>query len=370
MRMRIKMKIFIYITLCFLAPISFLQAETKVGDITKIDGLDDNMIRGVGLVAGLNGKGDKGNAIKEAIKNLHKSLGYVKYDLKDIQAGNMAIVHIQAKIPAFSRRGQKIDIEVAAQSAESLEGGKLLDCFLYIVGYDPSDKTQKSIYSKAVAVAQGNVLIGNSGTVGKASFNAGGKKGSQPTSGTVKNGGVVILELPNNYIKTVKDVKNKVVSKSFSLLLSKHSFSNARNIADAINTEFTRDVQKNEKDKNETVSYAVAVTPNEVKVSIPKSYRSEIIKFIARVEDVSLGSIKSEAKVFVNEKTSSITISGEILLNACAIQYQGQNILIAKDENLQAVLQKLSDYFETKDQISILHQLHTAGHLRAKFEAQ
>ena len=148
-----------------------------------------------------------------------------------------------------------------------------------------------------------------------------------------------------------------------------HSFTNATIITDQINEEFKIDKQQFE-DQDVKLSYAVAVSPNEVRVTIPKDYENEVIQFISRVETIQLGLIKSEAKVVVNEKTSSITVSGEILLNSCAIQYQGTNILIAKDENLQAVLQKLTDYFTTKDQISIIKDLHTAGHLRAKFEVQ
>ena len=46
------MRVFVWtVIICFL-PLGFLNADTKIGDITSIDGLDENMIRGVGLVAG------------------------------------------------------------------------------------------------------------------------------------------------------------------------------------------------------------------------------------------------------------------------------------------------------------------------------
>ena len=93
-------------------------------------------------------------------------------------------------------------------------------------------------------------------------------------------------------------------------------------------------------------------------------------RFISKVENAVMDHVESEAKVVVNEKTGSITISGQILLNACTIQYQDQTVNISKDYDLSQVLQEFSRLFRTKDQITILKDLHTAGHLRCKFEVE
>lgn len=344
-----------------------LFASTNVGDITKINGLDDNYVRGVGLVAGLNGKGDKGKAVKEAVRNLHKRLGRAIYSEKDIEARNMAIVILTAKVPPFARRGQKLDVAIAAQGAESLEGGTLVDSFLYLAGVDPTKMSGE--FSQAIVVAQGKVLIGNSGQVGKVQGAAANTKASQPTSGTVKGGGIVIKELPTSYVKEVKDVKGNIVGKYFSLLLDRPSFTNAKIIAEEVNEEFILDVKKTVDDAVK-VNYAEAITANEVRIEIPSDYHSEVISFIARIEQVRLDSIKSEAKVIVNEKTGNITISGQVLLNECTTAYNDLIFNIAKDSDLAQVLQALSEELKTKDQIAILQQLHKAGHLRAKFEVE
>jgi flagellar P-ring protein precursor FlgI len=357
-------KIFLTILLSGLA-FPGLFAETKVSDITKISGLDDNIIRGVGLVAGLNGKGDKGKAVKRAVKIMHEKIGFAHYEEKDIEARNMAIVILTAKIPPFARAGQKIDIDVAAQGAESLEGGTLVDSFLYLAGFTSDTKDK---LARAIVVAQGKVLIGNNGQVGLTA-GGGNASASQPTSGVVKDGGIVIQELPSTYIKSVKNIKGEVVSKYFSLLLDRASFENAKIVADAINADFVTDMRiKGENSKD--VKYAEAISANEIRVKIPKDYSSEEVEFIARVEKTRLLAIASEASVRVNEKTGNITVSGQVLLNECTIAYQGIIINIAKDSDLSQVLQALGINFNTKDQITILKQIHSAGHLRAKFVAE
>jgi len=343
-----------------------LQASTSVGDITEIKGLDSNFIRGVGLVAGLNGKGDKGKAVKDAVKNLHERLGQAIYSEKDIEARNMAIVILTATVPPFASRGQKIDIQIAAQGAESLEGGTLVDSFLFLAGVDP---TKKGKFSAPIVVAQGKILIGNTGQVRTRPGEVANAKASQPTTGTLKDGGIIITELPSNYIKVVKDIKENVIGKYFSLRLDKASFTNANIIADKINNEFV--IENQSKDANDfskvIVTYAAALSANEIRIKIPKSYHSEEIKFISRIEEVELDSIKSEAQVVVNEKTGNITMSGQVLLNECTVSYNGYIINIAKDSDLSQVLQELTNELTVKDQISVLKQLHTAGHMRAKF---
>lgn len=346
-------RILTMILILCLAPLA-LKAETRIGDITKVGGIDENFLQGYGLVVGLNGKGDKGPAIRHVAQMILKKLGN-EFNEKDLEAKNMAIVHVTAKLPPFARPGQKIDVTVAAQGAQSLEGGILLATHLHIAGVDPKS-------APPLVMAQGAILVGNTGQVGLQ--NAGGNAGgaSVPTVGKLVGGGLVLGGVEQNYIKEVRDKKDKVVGRFIVLVLQNANATNSSEIAKAINHKMQRELVD--------VRVAQPLSPGEVLVNIPESRWDNIVEFLSDIDRIGLFHVESEALVVVNEKTGNITMSGDVKLSACTVMYNQVTINIAKDQDLSQVLQQLSTVLRTKDQIEIVKQLHTAKYLRARLEVE
>lgn len=116
-----KVFIIIYISL------SFLHA-TKIKDISSVLGIRENELTGYGLVIGLNGTGDKSNSkfTMQAISNMLETMN-IKVLPNDIKSKNVAAVIVSAKLPPFSRAGDKIDIYISSiGDAKSLAGGTLV----------------------------------------------------------------------------------------------------------------------------------------------------------------------------------------------------------------------------------------------------
>jgi flagellar basal body P-ring protein FlgI len=86
----------------------------------------DNLLIGYGLVVGLDGTGDDLDSsvfTRESLIGMLQRLG-VNARNEDLDTDNVAAVMVTANLPAFSRQGSRIDIDVSALGdAESLLGG-------------------------------------------------------------------------------------------------------------------------------------------------------------------------------------------------------------------------------------------------------
>ena len=123
-------------------------AKTRLKDILTVKGVRENPLIGYGLVIGLNGTGDGGGEITtSSLLRMFNKLGLNPQ--QEISSKNVAAVIVTAKLPPFSRIGQKIDISVSSiGDAGSLAGGVLL--------VTPLKSGDEKIY----AVASGNISIG------------------------------------------------------------------------------------------------------------------------------------------------------------------------------------------------------------------
>ena len=117
------------VTLSFvlISALSSLYAQ-RLGDIANVIGVRDNQLIGYGLVVGLNGTGD-GSSSQFTLRSLSNLLQTVnvKIDPADIKSKNIAAVLVTAKLPAFARQGDKVDVSVSSiGDAKSLQGGNLI----------------------------------------------------------------------------------------------------------------------------------------------------------------------------------------------------------------------------------------------------
>src|SRR4051794_6359750 len=110
-------------------------ARTRLKNICRIKGQEENVLRGWGLVIGLNGTGEANDpptmqALARALEVMGNPLAPTDAKQSSFdalkKAKNAAVVMVTATVPATgARRGDKIDCSVAAYNGKSLEGGML-----------------------------------------------------------------------------------------------------------------------------------------------------------------------------------------------------------------------------------------------------
>ena len=265
----------------------------RVKDIAKVQGVRDNQLFGYGLLVGLNGTGDstKSDHTIKSLVNMMKTFG-ISVDMKNVKPKNVAAVMVTAKLPAFSKSGDALDINVASVGdAKSIQGGVLLQTPLYAANGD--------VY----AVAQGPVSIGG--------YSAGGGGSNTqknfPTTGIISSGAIVERE-------TQTDLAEGGVLR---LSLNKADFTTASRVANAINSNFG----------------GIATASNAATVTVNIPYNGDIVGFISRIEELSIDPDQS-AKVVLNERTGTIVMGGNVGISEVAVSQGGLTVTITKDKNV------------------------------------
>ena len=339
--------------------------STKVSDLANIVGVRDNQLIGYGLVVGLNGTGDKTTSTftMQSISNMLESVN-VKVDPNDISSKNAAAVMVTAKLPAFARQGDKIDILVSSiGDAKSLEGGTLL--------LTPLSGLDGRIY----AVAQGAVGIG-----GKSER---GGSANHPLAGVLSNGGTVEREV--SY-----DLYNKI---NATLSLKESNFQNALKIQNSINASFNNAATQNT-ESQQAIPIATAVDPRTIKLQRPQEM--SMVEFLARVQEIDIDAIK-EDKIIINERTGTIIagmnvevtpvvvthnnitikVSNEVINDPEAVNmgsgatFSAQEAMVSAQNNptISSVTRALQRMGATpKDMIAILETMKKAGAFHADLE--
>lgn len=269
----------------------------KVGDLVNVVGVRDNQLIGYGLVVGLNGTGDKTTSTftMQSISNMLESVN-VKVDPNDISSKNAAAVMVTAKLPAFARQGDKIDIIVSSiGDAKSLEGGTLL--------LTPLSGLDGRIY----AVAQGAVGIG-----GKSER---GGSANHPLAGILPNGATVEREV-------TYDLYNKL---NATLSLKESNFQNAVRIQTRINAAFPN--QPNTQESPAT-PIATAVDPRTIKLQRPQEM--SMVEFLARVQDIEVDVMK-EDKIIINERTGTIIAGMGVEVSPVVVTHNNITIKVSNE---------------------------------------
>jgi flagellar P-ring protein precursor FlgI len=276
-----------------LAFVPFAQAADTdrpvlLRDITDIEGVRENQLVGYGLVVGLRGTGDRQQTFftVQTLANAMKRMG-VQIAPGQVVVKNVAAVFITASLPAFSRPGMKLDITVSsAGDAKSLEGGVLLMTSLR--GPD----------GQVYAEAQGPLALGgySEGAAGNI------RAVNHPTVGRIPEGAIVerdaLVDL--SHFHTV------------SLLLRNPDFTAARDMAEAINKDFSHSVANVLDSRTVQIDVAGAGIP-----SVPQ--------LISRVQGLSIR-FHAPAKVIVNERTGTIVLGGSVTLSPVSVLHGSLSI--------------------------------------------
>ena len=265
----------------------------QLRNVCEVQGARPNMLKGMGIVVGLDGTGDKADAAINAQDRMLQRMGIEVSDVDELVSANSAIVVVTATLPPFAKAGTHIDVKVdSIYDCESLEGGTLLETHLKGPGMG------ETVY----ALAQGAVTIGG--------FQAQGGGGTSVqqghvTSGRIPMGATVEHEVPS----TITD------GRRLTLLVKQPTFSTANSVREVI---------------EETLGdgSAIALGAGTVRVTIPEEAQTDLVGFIARLEELEIET-ETAAKVVINERTGTIVVGGNVVIKPCQVAHGNLTIRIA-----------------------------------------
>lgn len=343
----------------------------RIKDLASIQGVRANQLIGYGLVVGLDGSGDQVRQspfTQQSLTNMLSQLGVTVPQGTNMQVKNVAAVMVTARLPAFARPGQTVDVVVSSMgNAKSLRGGTLL--------MTPLKGADGQVY----ALAQGNLLVGGAGA------EAGGSsvQVNQLNGGIISNGAIIERAVPTTFAH----------DGMINLELNTSDFSVTDNVVAALNREFG-------------MGTASALDARLVQLRGPMDPAGQT-RFLSRVENVQVKLPPARAKVIINARTGSVVMNRTVTIEEAAIAYGNLSVVISNQQqvnqpdtpfgggqtvvtenteiemrtdtgsihrvqtsaNLADVVQALNALGATpQDLLSILQTLKSAGALRADLE--
>ena len=287
------------IMLAAMAPVAAagiqLPVNTRIKDVAKVQGVRSNQLTGYGLVFGLAGTGDSNKSVNtiQSIVNLLRSFGTI-VDQANLQSKNVASVMISARLPAFVKPGDTIDVTVSSMGdAKSLAGGTLIQT--------PLRAANGGVY----AVGQGAVTTGG--------FSAGGSGANVqknfPTVGLITNGAIVEKEVPFTLASNGQ----------INLALNNPDFTTANRVSEAITSKFG--------------TIAMARDPGTVTISVPAMFKNDLVGFVSAIEELRIQP-DDTARVIINERTGTIVMGANVAIDEVAVAQGGLTIKITKTRDV------------------------------------
>ncbi len=288
--------------LLFLVLLSIEQqavGRTLLRNICRVKGQEENVLRGLGLVVGLNGTGEANDpATMRALARSLEIMGSASpqtglpgaeslQELRRIK--NAALVWVTATVPATgARRGDKMDCNISAINGKSLEGGRL--AFAALQGPNVLD-------NRVYGLAEGAIHL---------------DVPNQPLVGRIHNGCQMEEDVFTPFVEDGR----------VTLVLDKHhaNFQTATDIAYRIRqTLFPQ-----EPDKVQTLNAA------NILITLPEEYRTDPVAFISEILELDTYSPEPEARVVINERTGSIVIHGDVQIGDVVVSHH--NIVVEANE--------------------------------------
>lgn len=267
-------------------------ANSRVKDVVDVQNVRANQLVGYGLVVGLAGTGDRINNspfTEESLQAMLERMGVNVRDTK-MKPANVAAVSVTATMPAFSRAGSTIDVQVSALGdATSLQGGTLLVSSLRALDGD--------IY----AVAQGPVAVSGFKAQGAGASVTRGVS----TSARIAGGAIIEREVPFALRS----------STSLKLALKNPDFTTARRIAGAINGRFAGTAQ--------------ALDPGTVEIASGSGYAGNVVDLYGDIENLTID-VDQPARIVINEASGTVVMSADVRLSPVAIAQGGLTISISE----------------------------------------
>jgi len=296
--MRYKLLFGVFMVSILTAPATFAASETtgrqvRLGDVSTVEGVRDNLLIGYGMVVGLRGTGDSQQTVfsVQTLANLMQKMG-VQFAPSSVVVKNVAAVFVTATLPPFARPGTAIDVTVASVGdAKSLDGGMLL--FTTLHGPD----------GQMWATAQGALVNGG--------YSAGGRGNSvqinHPTTSRVPAGGIVERD-------GSLDLSHLTL---LSILLRDPDFTTATAAAATIDREVGKGMAR-------------AVDSRRIEIRVPVPGPDVVSSLMAKVQNLMVP-VHPTAKVIVNERTGTIVLGQQVTLGACSILHGNLSVVISTE---------------------------------------
>ncbi len=261
-----------------LANVAF--AQVRVGDVTRLHGIQQNRVEGVGLVVGLSGTGDGSPLTKQMLANFLQKKDGLNAPAATLSAKDCAVVMVSVLIPEHGRQGSMLDVQVSSiEGVKSLEGGTLVE-------------TELKEGDVTYVVAGGSLIVGGFAGGGQAA----NVRQNNPTSGRVPGGGELVREIEMDALGADGNLR---------LVLDLGGAENARRIAIAINKSLG--------------ALAKAEDSKTVAVYVPTDRRLRLTDFIADIQSVSFEPTHA-AIVIVNARNGVIVAGASVRVAPCHIQ--------------------------------------------------
>lgn len=261
-------------------------AQSRIKDITTVQGVRGNQLVGYGLIVGLNGTGDtlrNSPFTQQSIQSMLDRMG-VSIRNANPRTRNVAAVIATAELPPFSVRGTRIDVTVSSiGDATSLSGGSLV--------LTPMSGPNNEIF----AVAQGALAVGGVSAIGRNESVVQGV----PTVGRIPNGATVERDAPGRLGE----------QQQLKLELRNPDFSTAVRIAEAINN-YTIPVYGRRLAQEEDARTVRLMRPPSTNVA---RFIAEISELVA-VPDVP-------ARVVIDERTGTLVIGRNVRISTVAVAH-------------------------------------------------
>lgn len=279
-----------------------LAAKTTLRNICRVKGQEENTLTGLGLVVGLNGTGEAGDAatmrkLARAFELMGSPVSMTGRldpaslsELRNIS--NVALVMVSATVPATgARRGDRIDCSVSAINGKGLTGGRL--AFASLLGPDPRSQ-------RVYAHCHGTLQI-DSPTQPMDARIHGGCQMQQDVFTPFEKDGYVTLILDQDHA----------------------DFQTAESVVKTIQGKLEYSGGANDKDHDKVQQENVhAVNASNIRVKIPTSYQIDPVGFIAELLETEIYEAEPEARVYINTRAGSIQISGDVQIGDVIVAHR------------------------------------------------
>lgn len=287
------------------------QARTQLKNICRLKGQEENVLRGLGLVVGLNGTGEPNDpttmrALARAIQHMGDGEQGGYDELKRYK--NIALVMVTAKVPSTgARRGDQVDCFVSALNGKSLSGGRL--AFASLLGPNLNDQ-------RVYGLCEGQIVVDDT---------------DQPMVGVVPGG-----------CQLEADIFTPFFSQDgfITLILDRNhaNFQTAALVADTINGQYRESLSYAEEGKGEEeANLCQAHDAANIRVRIPDVYRNDPVAFASDVLDIKLYEHEPESRVVVNPRAGSIVIGGDVEIGDVIVSHKNVVVEAVVTESFRAI---------------------------------
>jgi flagellar P-ring protein FlgI len=279
-------------------------ASTRLKNICRMKGQEENTLRGIGLVVGLNGTGEANDpATMRAIARAMEIMGNPvpmnaqKSSLEELKKiKNVAIVMVTATVPATgARRGDQVDCFVSAINGKGLNGGRL--AFASLQGPNTQDR-------QVYALCEGQVTIDDP---------------LQPMVGVIHAGCRLEADIFTPFYR----------DGYMTLILDKNhaDFQTANEIVYQIRQKLTYSESGDAKMNEDMVR---AVNASNIMVKIPDVYTRDPVAFASDLLDIRIEDPQTESRVVINPRAGTIVISGDVEIGDVIVSHK--NVVVDATE--------------------------------------